>query len=409
MKKFFSFLMAAALVPMAMSAQLYNAPVAKVLNKSNAPAQKIMTMPTRADLAEGQYIMGNYTSDAVADSEDGLGLSYFVGSTIPTGTIIDATQSMGNQIVAVRVGLANAAQISRVFIWPVDDEGYFLDGVEVNVNMVGNAGWNVVELPEPYTIANENLFIGFDYYQEDYVYPISCVAEGYPYATTYCYLYDEYYGYDGWYDVGATSYGNLSVQAIVEGEAPEPPVIEPAVPANPVIDGWYDCGYEGGYTRIDFTLPTVDVDGNPLVTDYISYSIFMDDDQLYTFLADEYPNLDEDMSEIGYNFTDSYDFRNYRIYFYHTNAEGYEPLFTWRIGIQVYYTVDGVRNESDIVYYEVFPQPEPTAVNELDGNKQVAGVRYYNVAGQEVAQPNGMTIQVTTYTDGTTNAVKVIK
>jgi hypothetical protein len=31
------------------------------------------------------------------------------------------------------------------------------------------------------------------------------------------------------------------------------------------------------------------------------------------------------------------------------------------------------------------------------------------MAGQEIQEANGMTIQVTTYTDGTTNAVKVIK
>ena len=36
-------------------------------------------------------------------------------------------------------------------------------------------------------------------------------------------------------------------------------------------------------------------------------------------------------------------------------------------------------------------------------------MRYFNLAGQEMAQPNGMTIQVTTYTDGTRTATKVIK
>ena len=41
--------------------------------------------------------------------------------------------------------------------------------------------------------------------------------------------------------------------------------------------------------------------------------------------------------------------------------------------------------------------------------KTVASVRYFNVAGQEMAQPEGMTIMVTTYTDGTTSAVKVVK
>ena len=43
-----------------------------------------------------------------------------------------------------------------------------------------------------------------------------------------------------------------------------------------------------------------------------------------------------------------------------------------------------------IVYLEVFPKP--TSVDELNGSKTVAGVRYYNMAGQEMAQPSGMTI-----------------
>ena len=50
-----------------------------------------------------------------------------------------------------------------------------------------------------------------------------------------------------------------------------------------------------------------------------------------------------------------------------------------------------------------------TAVTELNGDKAVASVRYFNMAGQEVAQPNGMTIVVTTFSDGSSNAVKVVK
>ena len=70
------------------------------------------------------------------------------------------------------------------------------------------------------------------------------------------------------------------------------------------------------------------------------------------------------------------------------------------------YTVDGVTNKSDIVYLEVYPH---TAVDELSAGKTVTGVRYYNMAGQQMAQPNGLTIQVTTYSDGSTSAVKVVK
>ena len=50
-----------------------------------------------------------------------------------------------------------------------------------------------------------------------------------------------------------------------------------------------------------------------------------------------------------------------------------------------------------------------TDVNEMNADKAVAGVRYFNMAGQEMKEANGMTIVVTTYTDGTTSAAKVMK
>ena len=51
-----------------------------------------------------------------------------------------------------------------------------------------------------------------------------------------------------------------------------------------------------------------------------------------------------------------------------------------------------------------------TAVEEIDAAKAVAGVVYYNLAGQKSAQPvDGVNIVVTTYTDGSTSTAKVIK
>ena len=52
---------------------------------------------------------------------------------------------------------------------------------------------------------------------------------------------------------------------------------------------------------------------------------------------------------------------------------------------------------------------DATSVSELVNGKTVAGVRYFNMAGQEMQEANGITIVVTTYTDGTTSAVKVMK
>ncbi|MBQ3363002.1 MAG: hypothetical protein IJG42_03510 [Muribaculaceae bacterium] len=181
-----------------------------------------------------------------------------------------------------------------------------------------------------------------------------------------------------------------------------------AVPANPDVLEFYDCGDESGYTRFDFNINLVDVDGNPLNSDYLTYSVFTDEDQLFMFDVETYGaqnGFDTDMTEIPYGYSGE-DFYLRRVYFYRTN-EGDNPMFNWRIGIQLNYTVDGVTNKSDIVYLEVYPKP--SAVNELADGKTVAGVRYFNMAGQEMAQPEGMTIQVTTYSDGTTSAVKVMK
>ena len=182
----------------------------------------------------------------------------------------------------------------------------------------------------------------------------------------------------------------------------------PAVPANPEAIEFFDCGNEDGYTRFDFNINLVDVDGNPLNSDYLTYSIFTDEDQLFTFDYDTYGlnnGFETDMTEIPYGYS-GYDFYLRRVYFYRTNM-GDNPMFTWRIGIQLNYTVDGVSNKSDIVYLEVYPKP--TAVDEVNAGKTVAGVRYFNMAGQEMAQPSGLAIQVITYSDGTTSAVKVIK
>ena len=81
-----------------------------------------------------------------------------------------------------------------------------------------------------------------------------------------------------------------------------------------------------------------------------------------------------------------------------------------------YYTVPvgynynmGVAIGPDGDYYVYVAQAGFVGVDELNANKAVAGVRYFNMAGQEMQEANGMTIVVTTYTDGTTSAVKVMK
>lgn len=51
-----------------------------------------------------------------------------------------------------------------------------------------------------------------------------------------------------------------------------------------------------------------------------------------------------------------------------------------------------------------------TGVNDVNGTKEVKGVSYFNMMGVESAQPfDGVNIMVTTYTDGTQSAAKVLR
>ena len=102
-----------------------------------------------------------------------------------------------------------------------------------------------------------------------------------------------------------------------------------------------------------------------------------------------------------------------------------QPAQTIEVDGETYYVIYAVEGEPvDYVItatakednkYESAPATENyhfdawDAVNELVNGKTVANVRYYNMAGQEMQSVNGLTIKVTTYTDGTTSAVKVMK
>ena len=158
--------------------------------------------------------------------------------------------------------------------------------------------------------------------------------------------------------------------------------IIPAIPADPTIQ-WYDSGDESGYSKIMFTMPKVDINGNKLDPDLLSYSIFLDNGrgaELFTFEASVYPTLDEDLTEIPYTLQ-GYDFYAATVYFYRTNAEGYETFFTNRIGMQVYYTVNGVRNQSNIVWVD-----NPDGINEIKADQSDNDDKIYNLAGQRLGK-----------------------
>ena len=77
------------------------------------------------------------------------------------------------------------------------------------------------------------------------------------------------------------------------------------------------------------------------------------------------------------------------------------------VTIYQYYPGD---ERGKIAVYRLY-KGESHGIEELvnDTEKVVANVRYFNIMGQEMSEANGLTIIVTTYTDGSSNAVKVLK
>ena len=75
--------------------------------------------------------------------------------------------------------------------------------------------------------------------------------------------------------------------------------------------------------------------------------------------------------------------------------------------VYAYVAVPGKRDsEVNSVQFTVSPS---TGMTDVMSGKTIASQRYFNVAGQEMKEANGLTIIVTTYTDGTTSAAKVVK
>ena len=153
-------------------------------------------------------------------------------------------------------------------------------------------------------------------------------------------------------------------------------------PANPKIEEWIDYGawvepdfyfIQGCYISYSFAKAwdgtawqLIDVDGNYLDTDKVSFSIYTDNDQVFTFTPEMFDQVDEPTTQFPYNARSvSGDVGMTDIHFNDLTNDvaglveigvDIERFFDWRIGIQTHYTDAGQTNSSDIVYMEIYPQ-----------------------------------------------------
>lgn len=127
-----------------------------------------------------------------------------------------------------------------------------------------------------------------------------------------------------------------------------------AIPADPEIT--QITTINTNYPKVNFNIPIVDVDGNPLITDKLTYQLWVEKNGEATPLvleADLYDYLDEDMSEIPYEFSDDWDIYNEVLYL----NQNLDEIYSWdKIGIQSIYYGGGEVNKSNIAWtYNIVP------------------------------------------------------
>ena len=182
----------------------------------------VQKAPMKA-LGENEMYMGPYVSDALSDG--GLGLTSYSGNFkicafLPKDLVDEFN---GGTVKRIRFGVCASITNAAVYLIPVTSLSPFTVGEPVIEQSVSStkAGWNEVTINNPYIIDTEGtvgFLLGYQYRQisgsSSSCYPISAVMEGTIYNT---YMYG-IGGSTQWQDIGLSSYGNLSVQAVVENE-----------------------------------------------------------------------------------------------------------------------------------------------------------------------------------------------
>ena len=147
------------------------------------------------------------------------------------------------------------------------------------------------------------------------------------------------------------------------------PIVGPATPKAPTIAHFLPYDATNGYGGVSLNFPPVDVDGNPLMTDKLSYIVYKDVEHQIDAIS--FPAWDAtsedyvDMTEIPYNFTDHYNIEahGYAAYFY-------VPSATWNhIGVKAIYTAGDETRESEICWMQLKPFADESVVfdfNALD-------------------------------------------
>jgi len=190
-----------------------------------------------------------------------------------------------------------------------------------------------------------------------------------------------------------------AIAGISESMYVEIPELEGVTPQDPHMTGYWLVEVNAEGEKI-YTELIVGQNGDYVNVDDVTYPEFYEVASFYFLINGEAYGANEDMTEAFLGDADQ-----------NPLTPGENRYF---VGVGYSYTF-GVhlifdQNTMEFMGYSAYvAKGGPVDVDEINAGKAVAGVRYFNMAGQEMQEANGMTIVVTTYTDGTTSAVKVMK
>ncbi|MBQ6724474.1 MAG: hypothetical protein IJQ84_08210 [Paludibacteraceae bacterium] len=124
-----------------------------------------------------------------------------------------------------------------------------------------------------------------------------------------------------------------------------------ATPADPEFTNFAFVGVN--YPKVEYSISLKGTQNEDLNPDKLSYTFFIQKGNEMSPLVlttDLYSKLEEDMTEIPYNFSDSYDIYNHLLYL----NQDEEEVRSWdKLGLQVIYRGADEERKSNIVWYDV--------------------------------------------------------
>jgi hypothetical protein len=261
-------------------------------------------------------------------------------------------------------------------------------------------------------------FFGPDDKTNHYVYLMTARKDSVLNAKTNTYQYKYFLTDKITFDYDATTKSMESDSVIfINGEKTsllyletyENPVLKPfvevaAIPADPKIISFKAYSSSMGFGQLLFSAKELDVDGNWINPELMAYEIY-EDDEVLTFDKSTYTKINENMTEVPYMYTDSYDFL--------IASAGLRKVFLYdsgydKIGVRMIYNGAGEKKTSNITYYII--NATGISTTSTDASKEINSEAYYDMSGRSVGTPqHGIYIKKVTYSDGSSRSFKVIK